>query len=1541
MRGVGAVLLLAWSLLMPQFGEAAKVDLRGYGEVRASFEIDKHGEGIARFTCESETKAHILLSKLLADLFWDASDGYEEVSLNLRNEKIPVHYWHDYGFLIAGVKRKSVLVLGAWELSSLRRLVERHKSFLQDAQFEPRLHHPPALDYYDLRALKVFIHPMRSMEKLGLESHWKFAKRFGLSMSFIFNTIDQGYYEPAPGVVNWCSSDYEVRRAERESGMVRVVVGTHQAPLWFYNMFPEEMIQPDPHVLMGGWGNLGQCGAHYLSYGASDEAMSFALAHVARVIERYCKSKAVGAWAISAGAPGAEMGFHYLSGEFYDYSPAGQRGFREFLRKRKGFTLRQIGERWFGDPKHFKSWDEVRLPSTFEFFGEFGRDSFTLLRGWLRRPVGDEDIGEDEGWYRRAYREDGNWAKVDLAPSQEQLLFRKEPAWYRKWFDPSWWLRGKEGKKVYLVCNTYNMKPVDVWLNDHYLGKHKNKYGWEPGAFAIEVSKLLVSGANLLVLKVPEGRIYGPVFLTTSKPRVYPYLGKHANARYVDMREWQAYGLYRKHERVARVIATLDPDRPLMLSPGSSAEISDYVMELASRYRASCQFTGGGSWYHPWWVGLGYVNGVYGSSEEPATLSKTDAIPYDRELGWMLLTGESSHDFYWNIEHYMLLERNTGWFTKRRRLLQLFGKALMAKPKIALFRSARTMLLRPGGTARPWHWDIGRGELQSAHYSNVYVTEREIVNRAVWDYPVLFDCASEVIDERVLKALTDYVMNGGTFIALHNTGRHSPLVADAWVIRRLTGFRVVAERKSGRVHFVDDPPILKAFSGREFEGEGTALDWLGNENARGVSVGLKPEGKGAVALAYWDDGTVAIGYREIGKGRVIVLGSTFWRRGRDVAGVWKSQGEIERKFLEALFTDLGIERDANASSPLIWAKKFITKNGLQEWLLAFNNSEREVDGVTVSLRTQRRPRWVLDLINGKHAKFAWAEGWVHIGNLHFEPYETKAFAIRRTSLIGGLPFWWQEKVKYWRKPKVKGTLKLKRHRTDVIKLERWKLGTQNGWWKDVGLGLWWWFVPQLHGYRGIGLYQCRFTIPKNWQGRRITLGLYAFDTPIAYDKALIFLNGKEVTTYHARYWSQTYIYDITRWLREGENLLEVEVDGGEKFAGLAGALWIAPLQKFEHAIDLREWKNVRVARNKADAHNKQPLYKTKFTIAHQPQTITTRYLCCEVSIPPEWHGKSLFLRMEGEGQWLGSVMVNGRPINYNQSLHPYGAIAEVNLTPYAFAGGVNRIALFPMATIPHGPVGAPETRVTIESVLIGVCEGKGKLRMARPRPVMRGEVIPPPKTEVAQIRRMPARNVLLNGGFEDCVKVHTQWRNFWHKRGVKFVSQLVPRHWTFLWSSIYKDVTPHSSFALDDGVARTGKFSIRLTNGAPTDIAEVAYVAGGQLPTGEQWMPCKPNMRYRLRFWVKGEGISRAGGIIVWCNTAPKGAPNPWAAQRTHAFAFKELRGTFDWQRKWFDFCTNADDGLIRIVLQLRLCTGTVWIDDVELLEKEKVAITW
>ena len=1251
----------------------SSVALRGYGEVSALFAPNR-----AQFRCESAQKADLLLGKLLADLFWDAGATHTSKTVRLGNVSLVVHQQAGYGALVAARSGVQVLVIGARDEASLLQAASR-EPLLKAAgtKFAPGQAYPIYLDFYDLRALKFYSGGLDSPSGIGWETHWPFVKKFGLG-GLTLQAPSTPFGNPAPGVIAWIDS--AVRVASQEGGMIVPSLWTGgEVALWMRNDYPNSMMQPAPSALLGAWNGAGPAGASFLSWGLPKKQADATIGQFARqVVHRYKDSPSVGGWHLYAGSPGAEMGFHERTTEMWDYSPAGQEGFRQWLRAERGLSLQQLGARWYGDKNRFQSWSQVSLPDIRTFFGDLDNGALRLRDNWKWKktdPVQTSEQAPD------ASAKD--WIPVAMPPSQEQALLPWGAAFYRTSFNASDWMKGKEGRDIFLTVdvNTRRDEGTQVWLNNKYLGAFKARTA--PGPFEVKVSGLVRPADNELILRVPSGRdnlksdgkLFGPVALTTTQPRFYPFLGKEANARWVDLRQWQAYGIYRSHVLAAQAVRAVDPNRSLILS-AAHAELGTFNNELAVRFGMGTQFTGREAWYFPWNARSGIVGGFYGTSEPSATARGTNL---DRMIGWALLDGDSNVDMFWNIEDYIRQEKESGWFSKNQSLLRLIGKSLPEPPPIVILHSAVTTLM---GSEGPMNLDIGRGELHAAHYDYGYATERELKNGDVRAFPVLFDGGSEIMAESTIRDIEAYVRAGGTFIAQRETGRHTLEEPDAYPISRISGWKVAKSNQSGKIRFAKYLTLFKGWENREFNDDGLALE-------------SNPAAPGAVALARWADGSVAVGSRAIGKGRIITLGSSFWR----------SHNADQSAFFERLFSDLGVRRNTN-SQPDIWTRKVNTKNGLQSWLIALNNgAPREAD---VSFRVAWRPAQVLDMIANKPVQFSYADGWVKVAGAQFAEHGTRVFGVKCADLANGLPLWWAEKTRYWRKSEG-GSLPAAVPNTRTVVFDKWKFQTdeQNKiaasthWmqptfsevgWRDLQTGIWNLQHASLKNYGGAALYRARFTLPAAWKGRTVSFNMFSFHNPVLHDKAEFFLNGQKVTEYQARMGSQTLNYDVTNLLRQGENVLAIKVVGGAKQSGITGSLWLEPERELSTPLDLSgAWQAV----------GGDYLSRREVVL---PGGTQAKYIEREVAIPASWSGRDVFVHIEVPGgQWMKSVVVNGHPITYNSFLHPFGLRTEINISPFVRFGAPNRIQIWPWNTIgiQNHANEAPEDRLDISRIYLG------------------------------------------------------------------------------------------------------------------------------------------------------------------------------------------------------------------------------------------------
>jgi hypothetical protein len=1288
--------------------------LSGYGRIKLSVEPDASGGGAAIFACEDARHADQLLSKLRADFTWDKLSPERQISLP---GGAPALAAEGKGVLVFASRGNVVYALAAASSEAAQAALKRYALGGGDTAFTPKKRHPMSLDFFDLRPVSVYYLPLnvRDMEQgwmrydretLGrLPAFWS---RFGFGYSLF-----QPYFgmdELADGAPHFFPLEYCVKQAVANDEVVMAHVGQYWAPWWMRNRFPRDIVQWDPHAITG-WGSIDAMGSTHLSQSASEEAYAYSRRFTSEALDHLHAAAGdhLGCFrVVGGGHPGDEMGLHHMSTEFMDYDEAGQAAFRRWLRDTRKLDLPTLSRRWYGDEKRLQSWDQVSIPSNYEFFGGFGDDTLNLLQGWLWRP--DKKTAEDEGWYKSDYTPGDEWTPTDLAPSLKQLfLFGSERdkdlregkstvAWLRKEFDASAWLAKNQGRQVYVVAQVEDTatQPVEVFLNDAYLGPIKPKTVW-CGPIAFKATALIKPGRNVLCLKVQSGIIRGPVFLTTEEPKRYPYLGKLENARWVDLRDWEAQKLVQGWKREARPVREKDPDTPFMFCPGGSREYWDHFLELKTELGVSClHFTGGGSSYMPWWSGIGYVWGAYGTSEEGGTISDTPGL--SRELAWMLLDAQGHHNYYYDALDCMRIEEKTHWFSQNARLLELMGKATWEKPPIAVFRAARSDNYFPY-TAQADDWDIGRSSLQAAHYQNVYVTESELRAGLAGDYPVVFDGGTSVLDEDVLAAIERYVRAGGTFVAVNVTGRHTPLEADAWPIERLTGFKVIGERDNMHVTVLPGNPLLKRLAGMTFNGNGIAVNWMGVNHLSEGAVALEPkDGDGAV-LARWEDGTAAVGMRRLGKGRVIILGSSFWRSMSDRAGNGISlNGSVQTTFFNDLFSGLGIRRQADADSEDVWVRHMVTKNGLQDWVMAYNAGRGAEKGRTVSLPLSHKPACVFDIVTGKPVDFTWEDGAARIPNVDLDMNAVKVFGVERDSFLDAAQRWFAEKRRYETRPVVSkspppaapqppstavamDTFRFRQAdagaKTDLAWLTEPTAGAA---WHDASYGFW---DEMGYAAKGIGLYRRTFRAPAAWRGHRVLLACASWDYPVFLERATMYLNGKRVGDYEGHPWANFDVLDITPYLKEGENALGVLVEATEVRGGYIGQLTAFPLENLEDAKDLSAgWK----------------LYSDnqKWTPVNLPLEATGRHLETDVTLPAAWKGKDAFLEFEVADRWVGCVVINGRVIAYNGFLHPYGNIMQVNLYPWARPGEVNRIELWS-----YRPQEQAQQRMIVKSVRIG------------------------------------------------------------------------------------------------------------------------------------------------------------------------------------------------------------------------------------------------
>jgi len=428
-------------------------------------------------------------------------------------------------------------------------------------------------------------------------------------------------------------------------------------------------------------------------------------------------------------------------------------------------------------------------------------------------------------------------------------------------------------------------------------------------------------------------------------------------------------------------------------------------------------------------------------------------------------------------------------------------------------------------------------------------------------------------------------------------------------------------------------------------------------------------------LARWDDGSAAVTSRTLGKGRVICLGSAFWRK---------------LATLERLFTDLGVERTSDASSPDIWLNDSIAKNGLENWLIAFNN-QRDPKTADLKFRVGAKPLEVRDLIAGKTVPFGYSDGWIQLKDVQFGNTETRVFAVKRANLVDGLSFWWAEKTTYWKKSAVPVVKDEPRDagKLGTFKIDSWKfladrdgkVSMQDAWtssqfddrsWSAIETGPWNSLKDELRDYTGIGLYRKSFTIPAAWKGSSISLNLYGDRSPALFGDAEFFVNGRKIDDPLFQQDLKASSY-AARIVLDGDLsgkgiVLAVKIKGGaqlagEAFNGFGGSVYLAAEKPLRPALDLGgQWT---LARQDGSST----------AVSFPASKAAGKFIAKDFQIPTAWAGRDVYFRLETETPWLTGIMVNGKLLLPAQ-FRKMGRYVEWNIAEWVEPGKPARVELW-------------------------------------------------------------------------------------------------------------------------------------------------------------------------------------------------------------------------------------------------------------------------
>ena len=936
-------------------------------------------------------------------------------------------------------------------------------------------------------------------------------------------------------------------------------------------------------------------------------------------------------------------------------TPAIQELWRTYLRDTLNYDLKEVGSKHYGDPKTFPNWSDVKIPSLKEFL--VGPSPVIDLKGtWQGRADRDKKAGPEK-WLEDSSSD--QWVPVDFQDQGLMIYAQGEGCDYylRKTFTVS--AENLGDKYFHMARMGFMDGPAnyDLWINGQKLDCisciDPSCPDWD---MCYDASKALKLGENVIVLNTRGVPFASYAFLSDKGRWVYPSPSETLNRRYFDLLAFNEWLCLRELENRMIAIRAGEPNRPMKIM--APHQYIDSVLDLCAKYGAYPHDTGSAAAY---WAPFNYsryafTRGIPNSVEEggpPKNAGDMQAF-----MTRYLMMGADMVD---NVGHCTLYTKNEGinaWITENRELLRCIGKLDLVQPSIGILRSPRELLM---GHREMYSWDMGRGPLASIGRAFNYATLGDVKSGRANKFKVLLDCATAVLSDEDVAALEQYVRQGGIFVAFHNTGMHTPDKANSWPISKLTGLRVLNENRpigGTKIHFTDTQGLWPKLRGQEVNGWGFVYDYK-KEDQSGAPLALAAQNQDIEVVAEWKnakmDGSIAVAIRALGKGKVITLGSTFYRNGKDENGRYVEEGTLP--YLDELLTSLGVPRDMAAGD--LWGERWRSKNGVYDvYPIAQMNSAAVPGATDVHIRrdTPISSLWELSALNHPVRQVAYSDGMLTIPQVKMEAMQCRVFAAPRKDLEDAALHWLEMQKKYWGKlpaiPAAEVKLATVEPASDVIPLvEGWQSSTGEkspAWVQPTDSSAKEWKPVKLGSFAAMGLpedavaqFRKEVVLPKEWKDQRVAL---VFNTEIHLwgigMRGRLWINGEPAAIKQPLQPNPegSFVIELTpAQLAEKSLVFALEVDGRlpdkknqakPRPSGVTGTFFLRTTPQPVLKTTLTQWA---VASD-----------LNKLTPAAVGQTVEGMYLETKFTLPDKWPGKKLSVQSQ---ESLGSLFINNQYIS--------------------------------------------------------------------------------------------------------------------------------------------------------------------------------------------------------------------------------------------------------------------------------------------------------
>jgi hypothetical protein len=1283
-------------LTLPAFAQdfpAAPV--RGFGTVSgalAKSAIDNQPGSVLTITCEDADHAKLLLAKFLSDE--QCLPGVDKQSLkigqwgisSLRFGGTPVNAFQveDQGWLSAVRVGAKVFIAASPTSETLIKQLDGALAGPHDPPVsEAEVKVPMWLDRWDQHGFRFYYSPWVTPPNVDKDTYdyrgdSAFAKDHNVGMVFweglshIFGADQQTDRSFWDWDEKWAAQD-NVPSAINLSAL------NYDIPSWVANRYRDWMMQPMPNYLgdsmmpAGYRGTAGKTGE--LAFGDTP-ALNAMLSGLQTDVRHFNTHPNIVSWLEPHGelAQGGD--------DLMGYGPACDRTFRDYLKKHYS-TPDDVSKAWTGQPGAFASWDAIHCPELAEFAG-WGPDALDLAGAWKDNPFTG---AASPDWFTPTFN-DSAWLTVTAPGDDRNLTLPKQPAVYRRNFDlPADWTTKHPRSWIYLwdISLNHPEQPEQIYVN----GKKAGESAVTPPSIhwmTAEVTSQLQPGSNQLSLLLPDGYIGYRIYLSGTEPKQYPGLGVGLNQKWVDLVGWRQWARVESVRRGMEMIREVDPNRGItLMAPGYAA---DGVKTLAQAYGGEFHDTGfmAGVW-------ADQLPSMMRGSDLPFSVEPggpaPDAAGFKRMMGLYMTEAVNEVSYFIHIGDVEWHPDILKVFNEELPMIHLIGKYHEEPADVAYLWSTEVGAL----SGFPWSNDLNtnlpsgwnwRGPTEGilSYCQRDGVTESDFKNGYASKYKVIIDTNTSIMDQPTIDAIKKYVSDGGTFVTMIHTGRHSPTQADSWPIEQLTGYHVLTiEKVDSQFRHIAFPDMNAPGAGSNTQQVYLAPGqdifkqrdgWMFTPWITGLR--MKKVADDAQDLLTWQDGTVAVGMRKIGKGRIIEFGCKGDSGGGTAWSWYKPIFEWLHVKTNRVAAEVVGKPNGGQQLGDYFLREYASNNGLYNVAVVFNMSGA---AEKVTLHFRDKPAVARDAQTGE--KIALTDGKL---DTTLDPLQLRVYLTPRNQLAQAGANWFDLQRKWWRasKPVTEPLPKPD---------ERFVRPLNDGWawkamdekqepdtaatfddssWPRVDLGAW----NTDPAKKDVHHAEMRrtFTVPAEWSGGAVRLWIATGGYPTFADEGRIFIDGKKLQDFGAE--SGINGNDVGGALTPGSShTLTVEVRGKGQLNGLTGDAWIIYVPKPVSSVDLAG-----------------PWTICKDDVFHDTGTVTlpgpyeAHSLWRTINVPAEDAGKTVMLVQDAERPFV--AYVNGTMVQYG-NMPSAASHLEMNITPWIHFGQDNRIQLVSMYG--HGTVG--------------------------------------------------------------------------------------------------------------------------------------------------------------------------------------------------------------------------------------------------------------